>query len=125
MKELALQRAVESAAQQEARLAAAQAASAELEAQVGDLRLFVDVLLATAPDSRPAAELQAANARLTRDLEACLRMVHAARPRVEDHRPWQLVPGLHWLASVRRAGRWNSTSLLMQSRVTDVMLHYC
>ncbi len=82
VKELALQRAVEGAAQQEARLVAAQAASAELEAQVGDLRLFVDVLLATAPDSRPAAELQAANARLTRDLEARPWDAPAGRARV-------------------------------------------
>ena len=69
VKELALQRAAESAAQQEARLKELQAGSAELEAQVGDLRLFVEVLLAAAPESRPVAEQQAERARLLRELE--------------------------------------------------------
>ena len=69
-KQLALQRAAERAAEQDAHLAASRASAAELEAQVADLRLFVDVLLAAAPESRSIAELQAAQARLGRDLEA-------------------------------------------------------
>lgn len=80
-----MQRAAKSATRQEARLQELLATSAELEAQVGDLRLFVEVLLAAAPESRPVAEQQTERARLMRDLEARLMgsiACHRARARV-------------------------------------------
>ena len=68
-KELELQRVEARAAAADARVASLTAAAKQLRSTVADLGLFVDVLQAVSPDSRPLAELRASEARLKRDLQ--------------------------------------------------------
>ena len=57
------------AAAADARVTSLTAATAQLRSTVADLDLFVNVLQAVSPGSRPLAELRASEARLMRDLQ--------------------------------------------------------